>query len=80
MIVEQSIRYKQKDYYIRADCYYVYVDASFDHEFGIHECGHYELEDCDIFECVDVNGEDVFPDKEMLAFIKECLEIADYEF
>lgn len=81
MIVEQFISYKGKDYFVRADCYYVYIDDSFDHEFGTHECGHYELEDCDIFECIDVDkAEDVFPDKEMFAFIKECLEISDYDF
>ena len=80
MIVEQSITYKQKDYYIRADCYYVYVDDSFDHEFGTENRGHFELENCDIFECIDINGEEVIPDKKFTCFIKECLGAIDYDF
>jgi hypothetical protein len=80
MIVEQFISYKDKDYLVRADCYYIYIDDSFDHEFGTHECGHYELEDCDIFECIDENGNDILPDKELTSFIKECFEISDYDF
>jgi hypothetical protein len=58
-IRDEFITYNEQTYYVKVGIQYTYVDDSFDHEFGTEECGHWELDEMNIIECLNGCNEDV---------------------
>lgn len=78
MITEQFIIYKDNGYLVTAECYYEYINDSFDHEFGTHFCGYYELVGFDLIDCRDKLNNVVIPDSEFFGVILEAFSELEY--
>jgi hypothetical protein len=61
---ELTVTHRGTEYLVILDGDSVYVDDSFDHEFGTERCGHWELdwESTDIVAVVDSDGDEIDPE------------------
>jgi hypothetical protein len=60
---ELTVKHRGQEYQVILDGPSVYVDDSFDHEFGTERIGHWELdwEQTDIVSVIDTDGEEIDP-------------------
>lgn len=60
---ELTVKHKGNEYQVILDVDSVYVDDSFDHEFGTEERGHWELDwdQTEIIAVLDAEGADIDP-------------------
>jgi hypothetical protein len=58
---ELTVTHRGTEYLVILDGDSVYVDDSFDHEFGTERCGHWELdwEQTEIVSVIDTDGDEI---------------------
>jgi hypothetical protein len=61
---ELTVTHKGSEYQVILDGPSMYVDDSFDHEFGTEQRGHWELDwdETEIVSVIDTDGEEIDPD------------------
>ena len=71
----ETVIYNGKTYYLKGNR--VVIDQSFAHAFGIERGYSYEVDNLEIFEAFDENGEDVNydnSDKDLMYYLTQILE------